>query len=556
MKEQTGINVIIYCRVSTDEQRKGTSVDVQEERLKAYCIYKGYNIINTPEFNDCKEDESAKTFERRPVMQAIMKYIRKHRGQVQKLLFLRWNRFSRDLFTATDVVRELLDLGVEPNAIEEELNFDSTSWPVLLGAYIGIAQSDNIARAKSVKDGIRGTMKKGRCAYRAPRGYKNVRESKHNCYVIVIEDTATPIRNAFIELSKGVFSVRYIHRKYCPNIPESTFFNMMRNPFYMGKIRIPAYKDEPEEMVQGVHEALVSEDVFFRVQTILDRRRTTTPKLEKRINPDLFLRKFLICPICGYGLTGATSRGNGGHYTYYYCSEDSKHLCIRADVANEMFARFVSTLKPNPTVLKLYESVLLGFNQEQKRKMKTEIESIKTRIAEKNKQIEEVEDMMVSDRTNSDRYSKIIARYEKEIKELEFSAEMMRIANGAHIKPKLQYAISLINNVVMYIRDAPFEVKIKLIGSMFPEKIEFDGKQHRTKNMNKVLDLIYQQTNELRGNKKQNKANFFKSALSGEPDRALLEPILLDLEKLWELRFWIPNPGEPISPQSFYSTDQ
>ena len=148
--------------------------------------------------------------------------------------------------------------------------------------------------------------------------------------------------------------------------------------------------------------------------------------------------------------------------------------------------------------------------------MRTEIESIKTRIAEKNKQIEEVEDMMVSDRTNSDRYSKIIARYEKEIKELEFSAEMMRIANGAHIKPKLQYVISLINNMVMYIRDAPFEVKIKLIGSMFPEKIEFDGKQHRTKNMNKVLDLIYQQTNELRGNKKQNKANFFKSALSGE----------------------------------------
>ena len=35
--------------------------------------------------------------------------------------------------------------------------------------------------------------------------------------------------------------------------------------------------------------------------------------------------------------------------------------------------------------------------------------------------------------------------------------------------------------------------------------------------MNKVLDLIYQQANELRGRKKQNKANFFKSALSGEP---------------------------------------
>ena len=58
-------NVIIYCRVSTDEQRQGTSVDVQEERLKAHCTYKGYNIINIPEFHDCKEDESAKTGQRR-----------------------------------------------------------------------------------------------------------------------------------------------------------------------------------------------------------------------------------------------------------------------------------------------------------------------------------------------------------------------------------------------------------------------------------------------------------------------------------------------------------
>ncbi len=32
---------------------------------------------------------------------------------------------------------------------------------------------------------------------------------------------------------------------------------------------------------------------------------------------------------------------------------------------------------------------------------------------------------------------------------------------------------------------------------MFPEKIEFDGKKYRTKNYNKVLDFIYQQTDEL-----------------------------------------------------------
>ena len=79
----------------------------------------------------------------------------------------------------------------------------------------------------------------------------------------------------------------------------------------------------------------------------------------------------------------------------------------------------------------------------------------------------------------------------------------MQTQNRREPKPKLHYVISLINNVVMYVRDAPLEVKIKLIGLIFPEKLSFDGKNYRTKNTNKLVDLIYQQTSELRGNNKK-----------------------------------------------------
>ncbi len=492
-------NVIIYCRVSTDEQRQGTSVDVQEERLKAYCTYKGYNIINIPEFQDCKEDESAKTFDRRPVMQAILKYIRKNRGKVQKLLFLRWNRFSRDLFSATDAVRELLDMGVEPNAIEEELNFESSSWPVLLGAYIGIAQSDNIARSKATKDGIRGTLKSGKCSNKAPRGYKNIRESKHRCYVIINEEAAKPIRTAFIELSKGVISANYARKRYCPHIPESTFLDMLRNPFYMGKIRVPAYKDEPEELVEGQHEALISEEVFYKVQDILDGKKRSKPKLERAINPDLFLRRFIVCPKCGHAFTGSRSKGNGGYYTYYNCCEDAKHLRVRAEDANEAFARYVGCLKPNEAILRLYEAVLLDVQGGAKREIRSEIEALQKQLKDKRKQIEDAEDLMITDKAHTDRYTRILERYEREAQELETRIELLETGNRENIEPKLDYAISLINNMDKYIRDAPTEVKLKLIGSIFDGKIEFDGKSYRTNSYNKVLDLIYAQTNELRG---------------------------------------------------------
>ena len=73
--------------------------------------------------------------------------------------------------------------------------------------------------------------------------------------------------------------------------------------------------------------------------------------------------------------------------------------------------------------------------------------------------------------------------------------------------------------------------------------------------MNRVLDAIYQQTNELRGHKKKNETNDKSFVSLSTPKRAFLEPLLADLNLLYELRFWIPNPGEPISPQSFHASD-
>ena len=122
--------------------------------------------------------------------------------------------------------------------------------------------------------------------------------------------------------------------------------------------------------------------------------------------------------------------------------------------------------------------------------LRSEIQSLKSQLSAKHKQIEEVEDLMISDRSNSEHYSRILKRYESEAQELEFRIEMMQTGDETVFKPKLRYVISLINNMVMYIRDAPFEVKIKLIGSIFPEKVQFDGKRYRTKRLNRVLELI------------------------------------------------------------------
>src|SRR5699024_12634095 len=107
-------------------------------------------------------------------------------------------------------------------------------------------------------------------------------------------------------------------------------------------------------------------------------------------------------------------------------------------------------------------------------------------------------------------------------------------------EPKLNYSINLINNIDSYIRNASVGVKIKLISSMFPEKIEFDGKTYRTNSYNKVLDLIYQQTNELRGVEKKRGESFSTFSASVPLTVLFSNQFLHDLDLIWELREWIP----------------
>ena len=161
--------------------------------------------------------------------------------------------------------------------------------------------------------------------------------------------------------------------------------------------------------------------------------------------------------------------------------------------------------------------------------------------------IRKVEDLLVTSGNDSCRYSKILDRYEKEVEDLKMRIEILETQNRTKIKPKLDYVIPLINNMVMYMRDSPLCVKIKLIGLIFPEKIEFDGKHYRTEHVNSLVDVKSQQNNELENMSEQKKTDDFSPVYLCAPNRTVLEPILRDLDRLYEMRFWIPDPTKPVT---------
>ena len=508
-------NVILYCRVSTDEQADGCSLEVQERYLRAYCSNHELGIVNI-----YYEDYSAKHYDmRRPEIKKIYNYCRKHRGNVDGILFLRWDRYSRNVEFAFAYKRMLYDeLGVEINAIESPIDFKSTEWPMLLAMYCGAAHTEDVKIARRTKEGIHGSLLKGKCTHKAPRGYKNLRASKHDCWIEVDEPKAERIRQLFKEVAKGLEAPTCIKRRIYPNLPDSSLFDLLKNRFYAGEIVVPTYNDEPEQIVPGQHEALIDRATFDAVQDVLAGKKKKTPKLGRTANPNLYLRKYLTCPVCGHALTGATSKGNGGYYTYYFCSNDHKHLNVRAEEVNNGFAKYVSSLKPNKAVLNLYSAILEDIRGDAVKDNRAKADKLQEQLATVNKRIDTLADKYLDGEISLTEKQRLTERLQAQASDLDRQIKTLRLSADLKIKPKLTYAVNVIENLGTFFESAPYETKIRLLGSIFPEKVVFDGKKYRTNSYNSMLDIIYQETKQLRGeNKKISSKNEENSVKYPEP---------------------------------------
>ena len=133
-------------------------------------------------------------------------------------------------------------------------------------------------------------------------------------------------------------------------------------------------------------------------------------------------------------------------------------------------------------------------------KLQNEAEGIKARI-------NRVNDMYYDGEITKAEKEDAVNRYTRQVESLNSQIQSLRLGADSQMKGKLEYAINIIENLATVFRKAGPRVKLKLIGSIFPEKIEFDGTNYRTTAYNQVLDNIFQNIKQLWENKNENDAN-------------------------------------------------
>ena len=507
---------IIYTRVSTDEQNNGYSPLDQKEKLYKYCEHSDIEVVGF--YHD---DESGKSFDR-PEWIKIMNFLKRNRNSVDIILFLKWDRFSRNVAEAYKTISSLRKLGVEAQAMEQPLNFEIPESKIMLAIYLAAPEVDNDRRALNIFHGIRRGKKEGRWLGACLKGYKNTRDV-NNRPVITPEGGKQErlIKKAFSQFASGMYNIEELRRtlkKEGLNSTRTAFWALLRNKGYIGKIYIPQYKEEKACWIDGMHKAIIDEKTFYQVQEILEGRRKNIPNKNSTQRDEFPLRGFLLCPQCGRTLTGSASRGRaGGKFYYYHCSKG----CKERQKATDLNLNFEATLKKfssHPLTMKLYAYILKDKLKENSTSGKYEMEKITKDIEKQKMRLKNAKEMMLDGEFSASDYKEMKIEIENNIEKLE--REEMAFSEGmVNYGGKVDACLKFLVNLHKYYVSNNTAIKQRIIGSIFPEKLIFENKKYRTTKINEVVTLICNNNSHYKGNKKRKVAIFSTPSCGVESER-------------------------------------
>jgi site-specific DNA recombinase len=519
---KTTITADLYIRVSTDEQTHGYSQRHQEDVLQKYCALNNVQVRKV-----IYEDHSAKNFNR-PEWNAMLNEYKKKKGIVDVVYFLKWDRFSRNAGDAYAMISTLRKLGIEPQAVEQPLDMEIPESKIMLAFYLAAPEVENDRRSLNVSSGMRRAKKEGRFMGVAPIGYANKSTEDGKKYIAPKEPEASIIKFAFNELAKGQYSIEQIWKLVKGkglNCSKNNFWHLIKNPVYCGKIFVSRYRNEDEQLVQGLHEPLISESLFYDAQDVLNgKKRNLGTKVVSLDN--LPLRGFLNCPSCGKTLTGSPSKGRNRYYYYYHCTTACGSR-YKAELANDAFERKLAQYNPKPGMVELYQQVIASVYKKQYALKQDNRKELLTQIAEQNTRLSKARELLLTEAIDASDYRTIKKETETALQSLE--AKLYNTTSKSiDIEGLLQKASQNIQNLSHIYVSAPLSKKRNLIGSIFPEKWVFDGELHRTTKINEAIRLIYSLDKFLGENK--NGTNAEKLHLSHEVIWIGFEPMTLSLE--------------------------
>lgn len=460
---------------------------------------------------------SAKTFEHRPAFKELFEYILHNPKTISYIYIVRWDRFSRNVEQAYVEISRLKALGVEIKCLEETISPNDSAFHLFRALKIGEGQMENSRRALNTTMGIVRARKEGRYTGPPPLGYKRERNAGDKS-IVVPDENATLIKEAFEVVALGIYSIdaiRKILSKKGLKIGRSAFYKLLRNKTYMGFTKVPKFHEEKEYYIPGLHEALISEDLFFQVDLVLKKitEKNCIPTGKVKQREEFPLRGLLVCPECSRNLTGSLSKSrNGSYYGYYHCQNTCKTR-FSTGFLNDKLDDYLKSLMIPPEISELYMAILEKTFKSNEGDRKKQIQGLKERIKDQEDKIAGCDEMLLNREIDKETHQRMIPKLKEEIAILRKKIELQESSETGFMK-YCRFGIPLLSNLSGFYMNISVEIKQKLLGSIFPAKLHFRENSYRTSPLNPALALILQKNRRLENEKTGQ--DLFRESLSGE----------------------------------------
>lgn len=293
-----------YLRVSTPRQGEGVSLLTQRDEIARFAAKRGLLIV------DWFEEKETAAKRGRPIFGQVLEQLRK--GEADGLIVHKVDRSARNLKDWADL-GELIDSGIPVYFAGEGI--DMTSRSGRLAADIqAVVAADYVRNLRDeAKRGIQKRLEQGFYPNYAPVGYLDRGKAKAK----EIDPERGPlIRLAFSWYASGNYTLQKLsdilydmglRNRAGGRVTLNGLSVILHNPFYTGYIRFR----KREKLYRGVHQPLVTKELFFAVQSRL-KSRVWPRSMKHRFKYSRMFR----CATCGRSLVGSERKG----HVYYRCA--------------------------------------------------------------------------------------------------------------------------------------------------------------------------------------------------------------------------------------------
>lgn len=328
---------VLYLRVSsagqvnTDYDPEGISIPAQRRRCVEKARELGLEIVD----EYVEPGKSATVISKRPIFQKMLRRIRKDRD-VDYVLVYSTSRMNRNWMENGAVLLELRQLGVTMVSATENID-DSPLGEAMTGFLAVFNGFQSRANGEDIKYKMGQKARAGGTIFRAPIGYLNATETFEGRSVrsIVVDPVRSPfVLMAFELYATGRYSLPALRThltdaglttrptaRYPAGTPISinSLGKMLRDRYYCGVIV------HDGEEYPGRHDAIITEELFQRVQSVLFAERGAGTR---RRTHNHYLKGLLWCGRCGKRLIIWPGRSKSGEqYFYYVCRGRQTHEC-------------------------------------------------------------------------------------------------------------------------------------------------------------------------------------------------------------------------------------